>query len=96
MHHDSDSLKRWMTLYLAVLIGEPSETIDTSESISFFDLDSVDAVTMAIELEDKFGIVVHPETFLNPQSSIDYISDRLAHPGSSSQAEIVESLRRAV
>lgn len=95
MNCDEYSVKRWMTLYLAILIGEPSETIDTSESLSFFDLDSIDAVNMAIELEDKFGIALHPETFLDPDSSIDQVSERLTYPGSSGRDEVVGGLRRS-
>ncbi|WP_051261558.1 acyl carrier protein [Desulfovibrio inopinatus] len=70
-------LKNWIKDYLANLIGEPAETIDTTNPLSYFDLDSIDAVVMATKLSDEFGIDIHPETFLAEEISIDKISKRI-------------------
>lgn len=74
---DLEPLQRWMTIYLATLIGEPVESLDVSDPLSEYDLDSIDAVTMAIETEQKFGVEVHPETFLASDASIAEIASRL-------------------
>lgn len=73
---DHDTLQRWMKIYLATLIGESVDSLDTSDPLSEYDLDSIDAVTMAIEMEQKFDIEVHPETFLASEASIFEISNQ--------------------
>ncbi|MEP4039079.1 acyl carrier protein [Pseudophaeobacter sp.] len=73
---DHDTLQRWMKIYLATLIGESVDSLDTSDPLSEYDLDSIDAVTMAIEMEQKFDIEVHPETFLASETSILEISNQ--------------------
>ena len=78
MSIDPGSLTEWIKIYLAVLIGEPSESIDTTSPLSYFDLDSLDAVNLALELEDRFGFAVHPETFMDYNASINDISLRLS------------------
>ena len=73
-----ETLERWMKVYLATVIGEPSETVNTSEPLSIFDLDSIDAITMAVELEQKFKIEASPEHFLDGTSSINAIANKIA------------------
>lgn len=72
-----ESLKRWLQVYIATILGEPSETIATNEALSTFDLDSIDSVTMAIELEKRFAIQVLPEIFLSRELSLDDIVKQL-------------------
>jgi len=74
---DRDELHRWIIVYLATVIGEPSENIDPTDAISEYDLDSIDAVTAALDLEAAFGVHVHPETFLLDDASIDDIVARI-------------------
>ncbi|EGV27895.1 phosphopantetheine-binding protein [Thiorhodococcus drewsii AZ1] len=76
----ADALRRWLTVYLATVIGEPSESIDTRVALSTYDLDSIDAVTMAIELEKKFTLKVHPDLFLLGHSSVeDVVAELCTH-----------------
>jgi acyl carrier protein len=64
-------LRSWMKAYLATVVGERSENIDTQDPLSAYDLDSIDAVTMALEMEKALGNPVHPEMFLDNNASID-------------------------
>lgn len=54
----------WMVTYLAVLTGRESGGIVPTDRLSAFDLDSVDAVEMALHFEQEFGFAINPETFL--------------------------------
>lgn len=75
---DPAALTRWMQLHLAVLTGQPSETLSVDEPFGTFDLDSLDAVTMALEMEKALGVEVAPETFLDSEATIATITDRVA------------------
>lgn len=61
---DAERIRRWVLVYLGVLVGEDSGSIDIDVPFSRFDLDSVDAVEMAAEFERAFGCEVGPEFFL--------------------------------
>lgn len=74
---DPAALTRWMQLHLAVLTGQPSETISVDEPFRTFDLDSLDAVTMALEMEKALGVDISPEMFLNGDATIAVITDRM-------------------
>lgn len=74
---DSEILNRWILVYLATLIGEPTDSLDPSDPMSEYDLDSIDAVTMAIELQNTFKLRVHPETFMRRTESVYDIVARL-------------------
>lgn len=77
MTYDLNSLTQWIQNYLAELIGETIETIDINLPLSSFDLDSIDAVMMAMKLEEAFGFSIHPETFLDGDASIRDSSERI-------------------
>ncbi|WP_027184984.1 acyl carrier protein [Desulfovibrio inopinatus] len=77
MSTDMSSLKQWIKNYLAVLIDEPIEKIDTNDPLSSFDMDSVDAVIMGTKLEEEFGITIHPEMFLDVAASIKELCERI-------------------
>lgn len=82
MHTESlpelhSSLVRWMQLYLATLLGETADDISVRDPIKTFDLDSIDAVTMAIELEDRFDMRLTPEYFLNGKLSITDVANAI-------------------
>lgn len=68
------ALPRWMQLHLATITGRPSEDIDIEAPLHVYDLDSVDAVVMALELQKAFGITVHPEIFLAGEQTIAAIA----------------------
>ncbi|MEP0155266.1 acyl carrier protein [Pseudophaeobacter sp.] len=74
---DGESLSRWILVYLATIIGEPADSLDGADPLSEYDLDSIDAVTMAIELEKTFKFGVHPETFMKQAASVDEIVSSL-------------------
>lgn len=74
---DSETLNRWILVYLATLIGEPTDSLDPSDPMSEYDLDSIDAVTMAIELQNTFKFQVHPETFMRQSETVHDVVARL-------------------
>ena len=70
MDDNFNLLIHWTKEYLAKLVGDSIGEIDTKTPLSYFDLDSVDAVTMAFTLEKEFQVPIHPETFLDENASI--------------------------
>lgn len=75
---DRDALQHWMMAYLATICGLPADAMDPAQPLAAYDLDSVDAVEMALELEKAFGLVLDPETFLESRNSVSAIADALA------------------
>ncbi|PWC88145.1 hypothetical protein TSH100_08730 [Azospirillum sp. TSH100] len=75
---DRDSLQRWMMAYLATICGEAADRLDPGQPLAVYDLDSVDAVEMALEMEKAFGIVLHPETFLDTTITVAAIATAIA------------------
>ena len=67
---DAERVRRWVVVYIGVLVGEDSDSIDMDAPFSRFDLDSVDAVEMAAEFEKAFGCDVGPEFFLQSKPSL--------------------------
>lgn len=67
---DMERVRRWVVVYIGVLVGEESDSIDMDSPFSRFDLDSVDAVEMAAEFEKAFGCEVRPEFFLQSAPSL--------------------------
>ncbi|WP_371345132.1 acyl carrier protein [Ancylobacter sp. IITR112] len=61
---DHARVLRWIIVYLAVISGEDSDTIDADAPLSSFDLDSVDAVEMALQFETTFDQRIGAEFFL--------------------------------
>lgn len=70
-------VERWLRLYLAVLSGDPVESVDLNAPLSVHDLDSFDAIQMTLELEKKFGCHVEPELFLETDKSVAEIAETL-------------------
>lgn len=71
-----ETLQRWLQVYIATIVGDAADSLDLSDPLSEYDLDSIDAVTMALEMEQKFNIEVHPETFLASERSITEIANQ--------------------
>ena len=67
---EAEPIRRWLVVYIGVLVGEASESIDMDAPFSRFDLDSVDAVEMAAEFEKAFECEVGPEFFLQGTTSL--------------------------
>jgi acyl carrier protein len=57
-------LSQWIRTYLAQTVGVPAEGIDFKLGLDAYGLDSVDAILMAGELEEAFGIEIDPARFL--------------------------------
>lgn len=79
---DREAVLGWAVPYIATLVGRPAEDISPSDELSVFDLDSVDAVEMALNFEEHFGFAINPETFLDGRTTLDAISRALSAPGS--------------
>ncbi len=67
---DEARVRRWIVVYLAVLVGQDSDGVDIDMPFRHFDLDSVDAVEMASEFEKAFGYAIGPEFFLNGDTTV--------------------------
>lgn len=74
------AVHRWITVYVATLLGMQSDRIDPTAPLATYDLDSVDAVEMAMQFECAFSRPIHPETFMVGDQSIDALAKRLADP----------------
>lgn len=74
------TVHRWITVYVATLLDMTSDTIDPTVPLANYDLDSVDAVEMAMKFECAFGRAIHPESFMDGDKSIDELAERLADP----------------
>jgi acyl carrier protein len=60
MTFDPTAVRDWMVRYLAELLQISPRDIDLGKSLGDFGLDSVDAVIMAGELEEHFGVEIDP------------------------------------
>lgn len=58
-------VERWIVLHLAMLVGEPADSLDHASQMACFDVDSFDAVEMAFAIEKEYGVEIDPELFLN-------------------------------
>ena len=68
-------LSTWLTEYIDDLTGEPIEDIDTSAKLFEYDLDSIDSLRMAVEMEQALGIEVPPDTFFDGLTTLDEVID---------------------
>lgn len=73
-----EEIGRRLRLHIAVMTGRDSGTIDGSETIGSFDIDSVDGVELAMQMERDLGQEIDPEIFLRSEATLDHIADRLA------------------
>ena len=55
---------QWVQDHLAGILGVAPEFVTTDKGLSSYGLDSVDAVLMAGELEEAFGIDIEPARFI--------------------------------
>ena len=72
------SISRWLVVYLAVLTGQDSDSIDLSQQIADFDLDSLDAVELAAQFEKTFGHELDVELFLQGAKSLGDVVTAMA------------------
>jgi acyl carrier protein len=59
-----ERLGEWVRGHLAKVRGVTPESVTLDKGLSSYGLDSVDAVLMAGELEEAFGIEIDPARFL--------------------------------
>lgn len=71
-------IERWMVLYVAIVVGVDADDLDPGSPLASHDLDSVDAVNMALEFEDAFSLEIGPETFLDGDATLAAIAARVA------------------
>ncbi|MDQ0347348.1 acyl carrier protein [Ancylobacter vacuolatus] len=74
---DSERVRRWIVIYLAVISGEDSDTIDLDSRLSHFDIDSVDAVEMALQFETTFNRPIGAEFFLVSELTIRELAGQI-------------------
>jgi|GEM_PF-2280264 len=77
---EPNTLRNWMKEYLAAILGEPFEFIDPAANFFTFDIDSIDGVTMALEMEKAFNIEISPEIFLDGLTTIEEVITLLYRP----------------
>ncbi len=61
----TEDLRDWVRCHLGRLTGMAPEAIVLDRKLGDYGLDSVDAVLMAGELEDHFGIEIDPASFIH-------------------------------
>ena len=54
----------WVRDHLAQALGVTPESVSVDKGLSSYGLDSVDAVLMAGELEEAFGVEIEPARFI--------------------------------
>jgi acyl carrier protein len=74
---NSERVRRWIVVYLAVISGEDSDTIDADMPLSHFDIDSVDAVEMALQFETTFDRRIGAEFFLVAERTIRDLAEQI-------------------
>ncbi len=62
------TLREWVRGHLAHVLGVAPESIALDKPLSSYGLDSIDAVLMAGELEEAFGIEIDPASFIECDS----------------------------
>lgn len=58
------ALREWLTALLARTLGLAPEEVALDRSLDDYGLDSIDAVLIGGELEEKFGVEIDPAAFL--------------------------------
>ena len=71
----AENLRLWAAAYLAHLLDRPAAEIDLYSALSEFGLDSMDAVVMAGEMEEHFGVEIDPATFLREATLGELIAE---------------------
>jgi acyl carrier protein len=69
-----ERLRERLRTHLGQVLGMAPEAIDLSKGLSTYGLDSIDAVLMAGDLEESFGIEIDPARFLAFDTFADIIT----------------------
>ena len=79
-------IRKWLTDYLAYLVGEPADSIDAARSFDRYGIDSAAAVSLVGDLEQWMGLELDP-TIVYDYPNIDQLSDYLVTQQSGSAAQ---------
>lgn len=67
MKSGKEAIATWCQEYVAGLLGRPAETIDLDVDFDRLGIDSALAVSLLIEVEERYGVDLPPEAlFENP------------------------------
>jgi acyl carrier protein len=75
-----DEIAQWCRKYVADLLDVPAESVDPAADFDRLGLDSALAVSLLIEIEDRYGVDLPPEAlFENPtlDAVVDYLHARV-------------------
>ena len=61
---DDPDLRAWVRSHLGRVLGMAPEQVGLDRTLADYGLDSVDAVLMAGELEEAFGVEIDPAGFI--------------------------------
>lgn len=79
-------LRSWLASWLSQELKVPVEKIDPAAPFTRYGLDSVAAVSLAVELEDQLDREISPAT-LWQYTTIDALADHLVNPDNPPPAE---------
>lgn len=74
MTKSRDEIESWMHHYISELISEPLEQIELDTPFLEFDIDSIDSITMALEMEKALHIEVPTDIFLDGLTTIKEVA----------------------
>lgn len=61
-HPDPDEIRTWLSERAAYYLERPAEEIDPAAPLVELGLDSVYALTLCGDVEDRYGLVLEPST----------------------------------
>jgi phthiocerol/phenolphthiocerol synthesis type-I polyketide synthase B len=67
---NAENASRWAKAYIAHLLGRAAAEIDLFRPFTDCGLDSMDAVVMAGEMEEHFGVELDPGLFLQEATTL--------------------------
>ena len=88
--HEPATLRPWVRAYIGNLIGSPVDEVRLDRELGSYGLDSVDAVLMAGEMEQAFGIEIDPAAFLQYstiEAMVAMLEPMLNIPSSSAEGQ---------
>lgn len=76
MNATKDEIAGWCREYVADLLQVPADTIDPAEDFDRLGVDSALAVSLLMEVEERYGVDLEPEDlFANP--TLDAVADHV-------------------
>ncbi len=76
MNATKDEIAGWCREYVADLLQVPADTIDAAEDFDRLGVDSALAVSLLMEVEERYGVDLEPEElFANP--TLDAVAEHV-------------------